>query len=232
MYKFIRHSGDKKTGRVAVIYCSGDTCPPGCAYKDNGCYFWAFIRLKKIARSAKSTIDQIFFQLMTLPTGAIFRWAITGDLPGIGNRVNESHLTKIAMAARRRRLKPIIYSHKDSPSAVKTIERFNRGGLTINRSANHPAHADELLKGTAPVVCTIADSSVPADWKRAWTPGGTPIVRCFAEYMEYINCENCGSGYPLCSRQRAYVIGFTTHGGQKARARAVASQSLPILEAE
>ena len=229
MYKFVRVSGDKKTGPIAVVYCSGDTCPPGCPYHKNGCYFWGFIRLVKIASRATDNIQAIFYSLMMLSIGAIFRWGVTGDLPGIGNRINEGHLTKIAVAARRRRLKPIIYTHKDSPSAIEIIERFNRGGFTINRSANHPAHADELLRGSTPVVVTLSDKAVPANWKRAWTPGGTPIIRCPAEYTA-IQCANCGAGTPLCSRQRNYVVGFTSGGSQKARARAVASRSLPILE--
>lgn len=39
------------------------------------------------------------------------------------------------------------------------------------------------------------------------------IVRCPAEYLEHITCQNCGGGVPLCARQdRNYIIKFTAHG--------------------
>lgn len=41
------------------------------------------------------------------------------------------------------------------------------------------------------------------------------FVRCPAEYNSKVNCDNCGSGRPLCARaDRDYVIKFTAHGTQ------------------
>ena len=46
------------------------------------------------------------------------------------------------------------------------------------------------------------------------------IIRCPAEYMNNINCRNCGgSQKPLCVIQgRSFIVGFTAHGSQKKKA--------------
>ena len=46
------------------------------------------------------------------------------------------------------------------------------------------------------------------------------IVRCPAEYIDHINCGNCGGHQkPLCAIQnRSFIIGFTAHGNQKKKA--------------
>lgn len=43
----------------------------------------------------------------------------------------------------------------------------------------------------------------------------TRFIRCPAEYNDKVDCNNCGSGTPLCARaDRDYVIKFTAHGAQ------------------
>ena len=46
------------------------------------------------------------------------------------------------------------------------------------------------------------------------------IVRCPAEYIDHVNCGNCGGNQkPLCAIQnRSFIIVFTVHGNQKKKA--------------
>ena len=45
---------------------------------------------------------------------------------------------------------------------------------------------------------------------------GVRFVRCPAEENKKVTCQNCGSGKPLCARQkRDYIVKFTAHGANK-----------------
>jgi hypothetical protein len=57
----------------------------------------------------------------------------------------------------------------------------------------------------------------PAPSYRSFEMDNVKYVRCPAEYLNHVNCGNCGGrAGPLCARLgRAYIIVFTAHGAAK-----------------
>ena len=99
------------------------------------------------------------------------------------------------------------YSHfgPDSiplPSPKKTV---------INLSSDSVEQALVYVRQGYPTVVAVpADESSRVDRYEE-----VRFVRCPAEYNSKVDCNNCGSGLPLCARaDRNYVIKFTAHGTQ------------------
>lgn len=81
----------------------------------------------------------------------------------------------------------------------------------INLSADTVEQALEYARQGYPTVVAVpADQSNKVD-----RYARTRFIRCPAEYNSRVDCNNCGSGVPLCARaDRDYVIKFTAHGTQ------------------
>lgn len=81
----------------------------------------------------------------------------------------------------------------------------------VNLSADTVEQAlDYISQGYPTVVALPADQSSKVDRHQE-----VRFVRCPAEYNPKVDCNNCGSGVPLCARpDRDYVIKFTAHGNQ------------------
>lgn len=88
------------------------------------------------------------------------------------------------------------------PSPKKTV---------VNLSADTVEQALEYVRqGYPTVVAVSADQSSKVDRHEE-----VRFVRCPAEYNSKVDCNNCGSGVPLCARaDRDYVVKFTAHGTQ------------------
>lgn len=99
------------------------------------------------------------------------------------------------------------YSHF-GPSSVPLPEP---GKTVINLSADTVEDALEYIgQGYPTVVALPATADNKIDRHQ-----GVRFVRCPAEYNNKVDCNNCGSGAPLCARaDRDYVIKFTAHGTQ------------------
>ena len=89
----------------------------------------------------------------------------------------------------------------------------------INWSAPRPAAAARCVADRVAPAVTV----VPRDYwqgRKHVDIDGVRVVRCLAEYVDGINCSNCGgrSG-PLCARPNArYAVGFTAHGSGAGKA--------------
>jgi len=89
----------------------------------------------------------------------------------------------------------------------------------INWSAPSPEAAARCVADRVAPAVTV----VPRDYwqgRKHVDIDGVPLVRCLAEYVDGINCSNCGgrSG-PLCARPNArYAVGFTAHGSGASKA--------------
>lgn len=89
----------------------------------------------------------------------------------------------------------------------------------INISAENPHAAARLAQQGYDTTYTAPHTDT--QWPRRID--NVQFVRCPAETNKHITCQNCGSGQPLCARQRrSYVIVFVAHGGQK---RSVATKT-------
>jgi hypothetical protein len=194
--------------------------------------------------------DDLLEEVRKFPVQQIWRYAVAGDLPGLGEKISPFMVSRLIAANKGRR--GFTYTHKNPhiENHARIIVNANRKGFTINLSSNNVEQADEYLRlGIAPVVTLIPDDfgqtevtvSKPQGnksvdktvrvWKNTRTPGGALVVQCPAEYNDSVQCANCGGAQgPLCQRaDRTFVVGFTTHGASKRMASGIARRGLTIL---
>jgi hypothetical protein len=95
---------------------------------------------------------------------------------------------------------------------------YRKGKAVFNFSADNLRQVKASLKKNAPTVLVVGSNfwSRSSNSKRHYFEGVGLGVRCPAEYNKKLNCQNCGSGRPLCARpERNYFILFTDHSAKK-----------------
>lgn len=91
-----------------------------------------------------------------------------------------------------------------------------KGKTVFNYSCDTLAQAVESLKTGINCVLVVAPNFWNGPSVRKRIAHGVAVVRCPAEYLDRVNCGNCGGSAPLCARSgRDFVIGFTAHGSSK-----------------
>lgn len=213
-----------KTGPIPVSTTSATTCPPSCPLSGKsagggGCYASGgplSMHWKKVTDKARGMPWKEFCTIVAgLPEGQLWRHNQAGDLPGVGERINEKELKMLVEANRGKR--GYTYTHKyNSSNNLELIKYANDNGFTINLSASSPEQADELAATGVGPVCTVLPEDQMENCK---TPGGLRIVICPAIVKKGVTCETCG----LCQKQHSVVIGFPAHGAGHKKATAVAS---------
>lgn len=99
------------------------------------------------------------------------------------------------------------YSH--FPASSLPIAR--PGQTVINASCDS---IDQALAAVAIGRPAVVAAPVGTVWP--YTVEGVRFVRCPAETVETVSCDNCGNGRPLCARaDRDYVIVFVGHGSAR-----------------
>ena len=246
--------GNRKTGDIPTAYVAKETCPSGCALLGNGCYaetgniglHWRKMAGLPWAKFCLSIAEK-------LGPRQLWRYAVAGDLPGLGGLIDRAALQLLTTANARR---PVIaYTHKpvldrDHPNADanrRFIAEAIEGGFLLNLSGNNPSHADALADlALAPVVTVLPNAYARRHrslgrGKREWaetigeyrdriaslpthTPAGRRIAVCPATYSR-TTCAVCRA----CAKPRAAVIGFPAHGAQakKAEIAHLAARDVP-----
>lgn len=221
-FSFTRTSGNSKTGPISTSMTTSDSCPDACGLKGQGCYArfgMTGLHWRKLDQKAEQgqamDLEAFTGALLALPKGAPFRHNVAGDLP------DADTLDAIAAAAQARRLQGWTYTHNHAPEDMRSsIAQANASpGLTVNLSADSPAHADELAAMRIGPVVTVVSPDAWHDGKQiAETPSGNLMVRCPAEYVESMNCAAC----MLCAvSTRKGIVAFTAHGSGKNKAAAM-----------
>jgi len=212
-------SGNRKVGPIPVSTTSEGSCPSSCAMRGTDCYarFGPLGMHWKAVSNGKRGMDQwsLFCRAVSrFPDKQAWRHNQAGDLPKSkrGNRgVDRIHLGKLRQLSKAsKHTTGWTYTHYDPTDShnAKAIKETNeRGGLTVNLSADSTADADiYAVLGVGPVVCVLP-SDAPTRGNK--TPGGIPIVICPAQTVESMSCDQCG----LCRiRDRKSVVGFLAHG--------------------
>jgi len=113
-----------------------------------------------------------------------------------------------------------LYTHFN-PS--KWAERNQAGRTVFNYSAPSALSALEYFKQGIETVALVpfdywerlAEGPQPSN--RNFEMDGVKYVRCPAEYLNSVNCGNCGGrAGPLCARLgRSFIVTFTAHGAAK-----------------
>lgn len=226
---------------MPVVMCSEGTCWIGCPFHDC-CYrlAWPINRHQGMLNTGEKgvTFDAVVEELATLPFGVVWRWGDVGDLPGRSGIINPRQAIRLAEANRSGRKRGYAYSHKpvlgetrQAAANRETIAAMIAGGFCVNLSGEGLGRADALADlGIAPVV-TAVPSTLPADWRVLWTPGGRRVLRCPAEYLRRggakVQCAvGCGgSRGPYCTwPDRSFIVGFTAHGAKRKINAVIAAQ--------
>lgn len=239
-YSLTKISRNVKLGPMPASTSSRSTCPTSCPLRGDGCYaeygpmsiFWS-----KVDRGeAGGDFDTFVKDVERLPKRQIWRYGQAGDLPGEGDEIDREQMLRLARANRGR---PVIaFTHKPPTAANLTIlKEATDLGFSVNLSANHVDHADELSKFGFNVVTVLpseygkAPSETITEYRSRLnalpkrTNAGKRIAVCPATYTE-TNCLQCGA----CARseQRAAIIGFPAHGTKKRQVSALASVGDPV----
>lgn len=222
---WVRRSGDKKLGGIPATLVTPTTCPPSCAFYGAGCYGeHGFLASHwRAAGNDGAGIDVISREVAALPPGALWRYAIVGDLPGVGDDIDVAALEALVSANTGRR--GFTYTHKPlrSKSVLDAVKSANQRGFTINLSADHIEDVERLRAlEVAPVVV-----SVPSDHpERSVTTAGTRVQVCPAQ-VRAVTCATCR----LCARpDRTQVVAFRAHGQMRAEINR-RTRRLPIVSA-
>jgi len=147
--------------------------------------------------------------IRALDPGELWRHDVTGDLPGVGERINGRELRAITAANTGRR--GFTYTHKQPGigNNAQHIAEANRDGFTVNLSANTLAEADAYADLEIGPVVTV----LPADQTvNTRTPAGRAVIVCPATQRDDVTCKTC----KMCEvRDRSTIIGFPLHGSRK-----------------
>jgi hypothetical protein len=218
---FVEKSENKKLGPIPASMIERATCPPSCAFMDNGCYgehgpiAWTWKKLSSysIGMPWGDFLDRVF----SLPAGQLWRHAQVGDLPGRGDQIDHCRLEDLVTVNHGKR--GFTYTHKPltTTSNREAIAKANAGGFVVNLSANNLKQADEYTDlGIAPVV-TALPRQVEG---KVFTPAGRPVVVCPAQTHDNVTCMTCR----LCARPERPIIGFLAHGSGAKRVEQIAVQ--------
>lgn len=204
---FVAKSANAKTGPLPVAYSERASCPPSCAHYRTSCYAEGGpVRLAWNRATDAASWAELCRAVAALPAGQLWRYAVAGDLPGRGERVNVGELRQLVAANAGRR--GFTYSHKRAPPALAAIRAANAAGFTVNLSANDLTDADALAAtGAGPVVVVLPSTQTT----NTATPAGRRVVICPATQRDGVSCATC----QLCQRQRSVIVGFPAHGARR-----------------
>lgn len=210
---FARNSGNKKLGGIPAVIVSPETCPPSCGFYGKGC-FAEFGMLGHHWRNSAATgvsFEQLLERVRALPAGQLWRYAVAGDLPGQGDRLDIAMLAALVEANRGRR--GFTFTHKPLTFRAErqAVAKANANGFTINLSCDN---RDELKRKSrlqiAPTVIVLPSAG----------PAPEGVVECLAERFEDRTCANCR----LCAiPTRASAVSFRAHGQMRATVSRIAS---------
>lgn len=220
-YQLTPVSSNRKTGPIATIRVSSNTCPTTCPFNNGGgCYaaggpeaiHWRkldkgetggdWIHLHDQFRAAREDNK--------LKPGTLLRYATAGDLPTIDGRIlNAEQVNRLRGIFQSFGLKPFTYTHhQQTYSNLAVVREQCEQGFTINLSCDTEAQASEMYqRGYASVVVVPAD-----DTRTTWHDShGTRFVTCPAITGD-TTCEKC----QLCTKaDRSCVVAFRAHGAKR-----------------
>ncbi len=203
----IPSSKNRKLGPIPEVYVTASTCPPSCPMFNAGCYGESGLMREHWRNVERHGVEwsELCDFVAALPIGQLWRYAVVGDLPGVGESIDGLALMELIDANHGR--KGFTFTHKRNSAVIATS---NGLGFTINLSADSLTEADELVAlGIGPVV-SVVPSDAPIHGNV--TPVGRKVVLCPATHTEGVTCASCR----MCANpNRKSIIGFPAHGLRK-----------------
>jgi hypothetical protein len=217
-------SENTKTGPIPVSTVTRETCPPSCPLKENGCYAEVgkvAIHWRRVSEGSRGKPwDEFCLDVEALPKGQLWRHCQSGDQPGKDGRIDREALEMLTRANTGK--KGFSYTHYDvtgnSSMALwnaTAVRDANRAGFLLNASCESLEQVDKAIARGIPAVVVLPEDA-PATG--LYTPNGTHVPVCPAQYQEGMTCKDC----KLCANpNRTCAVGFRVHGVTKRKAAAV-----------
>ena len=227
LVRFIRNSGNTKTGNIPVTSTQSSSCAPSCPFLVDGkakCYGGSHWSAKHWSDLDDTTEPggSIFLwfdfvaEVARLPASTLWRHDEVGDLPHNAGEIDEVAVAALVHANRRKF--GFTYTHHElTEHNLRIIKECNLRGFTVNVSCNTAKDAVAIMREhSVPTVCIL-----PKDAPNSQRVDGTQVVACPHEKnKKKIQCSNCR----LCAiPDRAYVIGFRPHSTLAAVAERIAN---------
>jgi hypothetical protein len=230
-------SGNRKTGPIPVSITERGSCPAACGLREGGCYaelgrlgwHWRLVPDRGMPWS------EFCARIAELPAGQLWRHNEAGDLPGRGDVIDVSAMSRLVRANAAAGARGFTYTHKPVLARGDWIHMFhvltdnreairgaNAAGFAVNLSSESVSQADQLADlRIAPVVVVV-----PADYpdRGGRTPAGRRVVVCPAQTREAITCASCR----LCAHPaRKSIVGFRAHGATRIVEESLVQLRLP-----
>lgn len=209
-FTWMPDSKNEKLGGIPACIATPTTCPPSCGFYGNGCYAETGFMGGHWRRAGTSGISfaELLRRVSALRPGQLWRYAVAGDLPGVGDKLHIGAFMHLVNAAVGAGTTVLAYTHKPLERADerRAIAEANRRGFTVNLSSDSLDHADRRAElGIGPVVVVV-----PSDHARhSKTPGGRYVIVCPAQTHEEVTCASCG----MCAvASRKSIVAFRAHG--------------------
>ena len=223
-YQLTPISSNRKTGPIATIRVSSNTCPKSCIFNNGGgCYaaggpealHWRKLDRGETGGDWLHLHDQFRAarEAGKLKRGTLLRYATAGDLPSIPGTetLKKESVDRLRGIFQSFGLIPFTYTHhRQTYSNLRIIQEQAENGFTINLSCDSEQQASEMhSRGYAAVVVVPHDET-----RKAWTDDrGTRFVVCPAvRHPGKVTCDSCR----LCAKHdRRCVVAFPAHGAKK-----------------
>ena len=216
-FQLTPRSSNRKTGPIATIRSSSNSCPSTCPFNNGGgCYAAGgpeAIHWRKLDKSEKpehqgwiGLSDQ--FRAAKLKPGTLLRLNTAGDLPHLPatGEILGNVVDLMRGIFEHHKVVPFTYTHhRQTEHNLAVIDRQNQSGFTVNLSCDTEERASMMQQRGFPAVVVV-----PADDDRKhWTDqDGTRFLTCPAQTGE-TTCDRCR----LCAKSdRSVVVAFRAHG--------------------
>lgn len=212
--EFTPVSQNRKLGPIPASKTSAETCPPSCAWFNNGCFGEAsFTRMwwRKVHKMG-ITWTEFIDEIRSLQPGTVWRHNTVGDLPGEGEELDTAKVIELAEASAH--TKGFTFTHKKRFTHPYDVLPFLAyvcsKGLTVNLSCDSMEEADIVLAQTwHPPVTVVLPEDQEGNFFR--TPAGNRGIVCPA-VTKHLTCKEC----KICSvPNRKSIVGFPAHGNLK-----------------
>lgn len=212
---FILASQNRKLGQIPASKTSAETCPPSCAWFNNGCFGEASFTRHWWRQVPKTGLQwRVFLEhIRALPAGQVWRHNTVGDLPGVGEEVYCEAVIELALA--NGESKGFTFTHKkrwtwDCWDPLSFYRYICDLGFTVNISCDSMEEVDLIMAQPDHPPTSVV---LPEDFEGEYftTPAGNKGIVCPA-VTKHLTCEQC----KLCTvADRKSVVGFPAHGNLK-----------------
>ena len=213
-------SRNRKTGPIATIRSSSNTCPSTCPFNNGGgCYAAGgseAIHWRKLDQSEKpehvngwlGLSDQ--FRAAKLKPHTLLRLNTSGDLPHLPatGEILGNVVDLMRGIFEHHQVIPFTYTHhRQTEHNLSVVDRQNQSGFTVNLSCDSEERASMMHRRGFPSVVVVPADDDREQWRDA---DGVKFLTCPAQTGE-TNCDRCR----LCARAgRNFVIAFRAHGNK------------------